>query len=67
MQALDWDNLSVHVPPVQMPELSETLDRVDAEAKRAAGAAVRRRLLWTSIYGSCHLRDGEGGALVGDG
>jgi hypothetical protein len=63
VQALDWDNLSVHVPPVQMPELSETLDRVDAEAKRAAGAAVRRRLLWTSIYGSCHLRDGEGGAL----
>ena len=32
------------------------------EEMRRAAASMRRRLLWTSIYGSCHLRPGEGGA-----
>lgn len=26
-------------------------------------SSVRRRLLWTSIYGPCHLRPGEGGTV----
>ena len=30
---------------------------------RRAATPVRRRLLWASIYGSCHLGEGEGGDL----
>ena len=130
LQVLDWDRISLHVPPVKMPQLSSELDRTDArppaetaafvpaqrrssipalpvaaigsgrlsphsrgateplrvlsaallpseagrshrlggahflrqaEKMREAGAGVRRRLLWTSVYGSCHLAPGEGG------
>lgn len=61
-EVIEWSNLSLHVPPVQMPNLVALLDEADAEAKRRAAAAVRRRLLWTSIYGSCHLGPDEGGA-----
>ena len=60
---LEWRNLSVHVPPMRVPQLSSILDEVDVEAMRAAATVVRRRLLWTSIYGSCHLAEGEGGGL----
>ena len=63
LQVLEWHNLSVHVPPMLVPDLSSLLDEVDVEAMRAAATAVRRRLLWTSIYGSCHLAEGEGGGL----
>ena len=63
LQVLEWRNLSVHVPPMLVPELSSKLDAVDVEAMRAAATGVRRRLLWTSIYGSCHLAEGEGGGL----
>jgi len=62
-EVLEWRNLSVHVPPMLVPDLSSLLDEVDVEAMRAAATAVRRRLLWTSIYGSCHLAEGEGGGL----
>ena len=51
----------MHVPPMRIPELSSLLDAADVEAMRRAATAVRRRLLWTSIYGSCHLAPGEGG------
>ena len=67
VQVLEWRNLSVHVPPMRVPELSRLLDEADAhhevEAMRHAATPVRRRLLWASIYGSCHLGEGEGGDL----
>ena len=45
-----------------MPTLDRILTKVDAEKLRRAGGPIRRRLLWTSIYGSCHLRrEDEGG------
>jgi len=63
LQVLEWRNLSVHVPPMLVPGLSSLLDKADVEAMRASAIAVRRRLLWSSIYGSCHLAEGEGGSL----
>ncbi|KAL3917847.1 MAG: hypothetical protein SGPRY_006242 [Prymnesium sp.] len=39
----------------------EILDASDSEKLRRAIADVRRRLLWTSLYGSCHLGPDEGG------
>lgn len=67
LQVLEWRNLSVHVPPMRVPELARLLDEADAhqhvEAMRRAATPLRRRLLWASIYGSCHLGEGEGGDL----
>jgi hypothetical protein len=60
-EVLDWPAISVHVPPAKMPQLVEILNRVDIEALRRAGGGIRRRLLWASLYGTCHLREGEGG------
>jgi len=60
-EAIDWSRLAVHVPPDTMPRLGAVLSRVDATAMRRIAGAVRRRLLWTSIYGSCDLAEGEGG------
>ena len=60
-EAIDWTKVALHVPPSEMPRLPQILERVDAEALRAAAAGMRRRLLWSSIYGPCHLADGEGG------
>ena len=60
-EVVNWSSISLHVPPAQMPRLPEILRRTDVEALRRAGGPVRRRMLWTSIYGSCHLREGEGG------
>lgn len=66
-EVLEWRNLSVHVPPMRVPELARLLDEADAhqhvEAMRRAATPLRRRLLWASIYGSCHLGEGEGGDL----
>jgi len=61
--ALEWSNMSLSVPPAQMPQLSELINAAAPrlERLRATGFAKRRRLLWTSIYTSCHLRPGEGG------
>lgn len=55
----------VSVPPVDMPGLRGALERVAPRLQqmRSAGMQVRRRLLWTSIYGPCHLADGEGGGV----
>lgn len=61
-EAINWSTISLHVPPVDMPRLPEILDRIDSEAMRRAAAGLRRRLLWTSMYGSCHLAGNEGGA-----
>ena len=44
-----------------MPWLVDILKGADIEKLRRAGGLIRRRLLWTSIYGPCHLREGEGG------
>ena len=44
-----------------MPQLTAILRETDVEQLRRAGGPMRRRLLWTSIYGTCHLRAGEGG------
>ena len=41
-----------------MPQLPSRLAAADAAALRRAAGNLRRRLLWTSIYGGCHL-DGE--------
>ena len=60
-EVIDWQKISLHVPPAQMPQLLAVLKRADIESLRRAGAPMRRRLLWTSIYGTCHLREGEGG------
>ena len=60
-EAIDWSSISLHVPPAQMPALPALLARTDVEALRRAAAPLRRRLLWTSIYGDCHFRKGEGG------
>ena len=46
----------------QMPHLDRILAKTDVEKLRLAGVELRRRLLWTSIYGNCHLREGEGGS-----
>lgn len=61
-QVIDWARLALHVPPADMPRLVEALDATAAEAMREAAIHSRRRLLWASIYGSCHLAEGEGGA-----
>lgn len=60
-EVVNWSTISLHVPPAQMPFLAQILRRTDAEKLRRAGGPVRRRMLWTSIYGTCHLREGEGG------
>ena len=61
-EAIDWSTISLHVPPADMPKLDAILKSVDVEKLRRASGPMRRRLLWTSIYGSCHLHEGEGGA-----
>lgn len=60
-EAVNWSSVSVRVPPDRMPMLLSELERVDAEALRRAVGRMRRRLLWTSIYGQCGLARGEGG------
>ena len=46
---------------LDMPRLPQILKAADAERLRRNAASIRRRLLWASIYGSCHLAPGEGG------
>ena len=58
-EAIDWSALALRVPPVDMHRLPALLARDHPEPRRRAAAAVRRRLLWTSIYGGCGL-DGGG-------
>ena len=60
-EAIDWKAISLHVPPADMPRLLDILANTSIEALRTSAAPMRRRLLWTSIYGTCHLRPGEGG------
>ena len=60
-EAINWSAIALHVPPAAMPKLLDTLRSTDIEGLRRAGGGVRRRLLWTSIYGPCHLREAEGG------
>jgi len=60
-EVIDWARLALHVPPAEIPRLIEALDATDAEVMREAAIDSRRRLLWASIYGSCHLAEGEGG------
>jgi hypothetical protein len=60
-QAIDWSSISLHVTPHEVPLLNQTLRQADAAALRRAAAPLRRRLLWASIYGECHLLPGEGG------
>jgi hypothetical protein len=62
-EAINWTSIAVRVPPNRMPRLSAALAAADADALRRAAAPLRRRLLWTSIYGSCELGDHEGGEL----
>ncbi|KAL1526918.1 hypothetical protein AB1Y20_015609 [Prymnesium parvum] len=59
--AINWSMISVHVPPDQMPHLPQILANTDVEKLRAAMSNVRRRLLWTGLYGACHLQAEEGG------
>ena len=54
-EAINWSAISLHVPPSDMPRLPQILQASDAAAMRAAASGVRRRLLWASIYGGCHL------------
>ena len=61
-EAIDWAAISLRVPPAQMPRLPAILGAADAEAMRRAAGGLRRRLLWASIYGGCHLAPAEGGA-----
>ena len=61
-EAIDWAAIALHVPPAALPALVRRLDAADADALRRAAGAMRRRLLWTSIYGGCGLADGAGGA-----
>ena len=49
------------VPPSEMPRLPAIVAAKDASALRRAASRMRRRLLWTSIYGTCRLEPGEGG------
>ena len=60
-EVINWSTIALHVPPAQMPSLLERIHAADVEGMRRAATAIRRRLLWTSIYGACHLRPGEGG------
>jgi hypothetical protein len=60
-EVINWSALALHVPPAAMPRLPWILSRDDAEARRRAAASVRRRLLWSSIYGACGLQGSEGG------
>ena len=59
--AINWSAFSLHVPPHKMPQLTSILAAADAEKLRRNMANVRRRLLWTNLYGTCHLKRGEGG------
>lgn len=56
-EAINWTSIAVRVPPNRMPRLGTVLAGVDADALRRAAASLRRRLLWTSIYGNCELGD----------
>jgi len=60
-EAINWSAISLHVPPADMPKLTQLVRQADVEALRKAGGPIRRRMLWTSIYGPCHLREREGG------
>ena len=59
--ALNWSAISVHVPPAEIPKLPTILSRIDPNLLRRAAASIRRRLLWASIYGACHLRGRSAG------
>jgi hypothetical protein len=61
-EAINWSAISLHVPPSELPALPAILARTDGAALRRAAAGMRRALLWSSIYGSCHLQPAEGGA-----
>ena len=54
-------SISVHVPPAEIPKLPTILSRIDPNLLRRAAASIRRRLLWASIYGACHLRGRSAG------
>jgi hypothetical protein len=60
-EVINWSSIALHVPPAQMPGLDSILAAANIQALRQASTTMRRRLLWTSIYGPCHFRDGEGG------
>ena len=60
-EAINWSAISLHVPPSEMPRLPQILAASDPVAMRAAASGMRRRLLWASIYGACHLEAHEGG------
>lgn len=60
-QVINWSSLALHVPPVSVPRLPSILASAPLEQLRAAAVGMRRRLLWASIYGACHLAPGEGG------
>jgi hypothetical protein len=55
-EVINWSRLALHVPPRAMHRLPEIIRATDVEGLRHAATGMRRRLLWTSIYGSCHLR-----------
>ncbi|KAL1496641.1 hypothetical protein AB1Y20_014244 [Prymnesium parvum] len=60
-EAINWTEAAVFVPPVEMPRLLQMLPSGEELLRmRRAGARLRRRLLWTSIYGDCHLPRGDG-------
>ena len=60
-EAINWSAISLHVPPAEMPHLPSIIRRTDVDQLRRNAAHMRRRLLWSSLYGPCHLQPGEGG------
>jgi len=55
-ETLNWTAAALFVPPAEMPSLLARLPTPSTlRAMRHAGEALRRRVLWTSIYGDCHL------------
>jgi len=60
-EVINWSSLALHAPPVSVPRLPSILASAPLEQLRAAAVGMRRRLLWASIYGACHLAPGEGG------
>ena len=60
-EVINWTSISLHVPPVQMPYMLETMRKTSVEQLRETAIQMRRRLLWTRLYGTCHLRHGQGG------